>query len=302
MLPQNFPEPWRVDTITAATSTWHKPKNCREIFVFCCGAGGNGGAGESGAAGTKRGGGGSGSPGMRTICFGPSIFWDDVLTLQVAQNSSQFTRIAFASMPTSNNNCGLNTLSGVDGAAGSGGVGGAGGALNSHFPVTWNPYLITKTIFVGLDRQYNAGRAGGYSTGSPTDPKGVTSLLHTVGGSGGGITDTFVANTTVGGSVTAGGAINPPILNTDDTGFLQRQPESYSTPGANGQDGVTTINRANTNLFFSIGGAGGNPHPTGTGGRGGNGGFGCSGGGGGAGVTGGAGGQGGQGIIIIASW
>lgn len=298
MLPQNFPEPWRVDTITCQTSTWHKPKNCKEIFVFCCGAGGNGGAGESGSAGTKRGGGGSGSPGIRTICFGPAIFWDDVLTLQVAQNSTQFTRIIFASAPTYQ----LTTLSGQNGAAGSGGVGGAGGALSSHFPVTWNPYLITKVITTALDRAYGPGRAGGYPASDPTNPQATSSLNITVGGSGGGITDTFVTNSTVGGAVVGSGALNSPILNTDSTSFLLREPESYSTPGANGQDGVTTLNRANTNLFFSIAGAGGNPHPTGTGGRGGNGGFGCSGGGGGAGVTGGAGGQGGQGIIIIASW
>lgn len=300
MLPLNFPEPWRVDTITSEISYWHKPKNCKEIFVFLCGAGGNGAAGQSGSAGTKRGGGGGGSGGARLISFGPSIFWDNVFELRVAQNSTQNTRLIFTSV-----NNALIAPSGGNGGAGSGGVGGTGGPAPSSSTIlgqNWNPYIITKNISNITNREIGPGKPGGYSAADPTSPSPPVSLSPVTGNGGGGITDTYITYQTEGGRTVSGVGINFIVGGTSDTNYIGYGNTPWGVDGAKGYDGLNSLNFRNVSMFFGTAGQGGNPSVSGTGGAGGAGGFGAGGGGGGAGVTGGAGGAGGQGIIIIASW
>lgn len=299
MLPQNLPEPWRVDTITVKNSIWHKPKNSKEILVFLCGAGGNGGAGQSGVAGTKRAGGGGGSGGQRLVSFAPSIFWDNVFELQVAQNNTETTFLNFTSI-----RYGLVTNSGNNGSSGSGGVGGAGGAdpgSSTIFGQNWNPYIMAANSGQVLGGGIGPGSSGGYPVGDPTNPAGGITLSMATGAGGGGITDTYLTYQTEGGWIIVNTGLNPPIGNTNDASYPQFN-IPWGIDGANGNDGVTSLNYRNTAMVYSVGGAGGNPSVSGTGGRGGNGGVGAGGGGGGAGVTGGAGGSGGPGIIIIASW
>lgn len=294
----NLPEPWDIQIFNPGQHIWRKPRRCKNIYIHMRAAGGNGGAGQSGTAGTKRGGGGGGSGGSASNYYGPSIAFDEGITFTVpAEGTVADVFGKFFSTPSTSSLPDFYAIKGTSGSAGSAGIGGAGGVfINTGSPFT-RPGIAFRNVILITGRDISPGSEGGYPGGN-TNPKGNQTLGFNVGAGGGGITDTFVSNSTTGGNLVAGGGEGNGIL---AAGTFYVVSSNINLEGGDGGNG-TTIWYKNKPLYLSVAGSGGNASANGTGGKGGSAGIGCGGGGGGAGVTGGAGGTGGPGVAIVVSW
>lgn len=302
----SLPEPWDVQIYYPGQAVWKKPANCRNVYIHLCGAGGNGGAGQSGTAGTKRGGGGGGGGGDRVLYYGPSFLFEDVMLVDVAQNSTTATTIRF--QETSSTCPEFRAQSGVNGTAGSGGVGGTPGASSdpSVFLTSLPPGINCQNIsgseqVLGTGNVRGPGGYGGYGNGELNGSGEGNNGRITSGCGGGGITSTYSGTTYGGNVVLNSGYGNGLLTNGEGSNTYFTFYSIFNPEGADGFDGRTVWIPGKA-FYVSCIGSGGNPSANGTGGRGGNGGIGCGGSGGGAGVTGGAGGVGGHGIAIILSW
>jgi hypothetical protein len=266
----------------AATTTWdiyHVPKNARELFILCVGAGGSGGNGFTRTAGTAGGGGGGGGGGLFSRLWIPTILLPNVLYITAGIGRQGFaggeSYVSLAQSTTAPNT--LLRASG-GGLGGSGSAGGAGTAGTAPGSVTTTSG-IWAVLGLPLFQAGSAGSAGGAQTGAVGVAVTWGAISPASGGAGGaGCTTTDFA----GGAITSSNELFPNI-------------PGGTAAGGFGGAGMKQL----TFPFRNSGGAGGGSNNSGVGGNGGDGGYGCGGGGGGAGATGGTGGKGGDGFVMI---
>jgi len=267
--------------------TYHVPRGCRFLEMFCVGGGGSGGGGTAGSGSARTGGSGGGGSAVTRLLIPAKLVPDtlyvsvgkggDAVGSQTTGNSGLLSYVSVSPLTT------VNQLVCVSGAA----AGGPGRTNGTTTPGTTGTVVVATTALhmnlgVWASTQTTAAGSGGANTGGAGGS--ATPAALTTGGCGGGGSSTVNADG-------AGGAVATLWFEA-----LAGGAAGGTNPGANG---LWTIRP-----FYAVGGAGGGGNGAGTGGDGGSAGIGCGGGGGGAGTTAsaGGGGRGGDGICIITAF